>query len=169
MEESPLSLLIERGPGEGKTFDATQLKRVTIGRTQANDYPIKDPTVSRKQAVIEWRVDHWALVDVGSSNGTFVNRKVLVNDHPVRLQNGDLIRIGESTKIRVQIGTEEEEEENKIEVDGEEQGISVEKWFQQERLRLVQAVHSRGHATILELNQSTEQLKRKFRERDDVH
>lgn len=162
----PLTLCMERGPGEGKSFLATHLKRITIGRTRTNSYPIKDPTVSQKHAVIEWRVDCWKIVDVGSSNGTDVNGKVLVENEPVRLQNGDLLRFGEAIKVRVQIEEEEEEEE---EVEGEddeevEQGVTVEEWFEQERLRIVRTVQARADATILEMKQNAEQLKKMFRE-----
>ena len=184
MDRLLLTLVMERGPGEGKSFPTTRLKRVTIGRTRANNYPIKDPTVSQKHAVIEWRVDCWMLTDVGSSNGTDVNGKVLVENEPMRLRNGDLIRFGEAIKVRVQIEEEEkeeDEEEEEEEADGEvereeerqeeedeEPGITVEEWFEQERQRIVQAVHAKADATILEMKQSAEQLKRMFREHAGV-
>jgi pSer/pThr/pTyr-binding forkhead associated (FHA) protein len=183
MDRLPLTLFMERGPGEGKSFPTTRLKRVTIGRTRTNNYPIKDPTVSQKHAVIEWRVDCWMLTDLGSSNGTDVNGKVLVENEPVRLRNGDLIRFGEAIKVRVQIEEEEEEEDEeeeeaaeeelereqeRQEEEDEEPGITVEEWFEQERQRIVQAVHAKADATILEMKQSAEQLKRMFREHAGV-
>jgi pSer/pThr/pTyr-binding forkhead associated (FHA) protein len=183
MDRLPLMLFMERGPGEGKSFPTTRLKRVTIGRTRTNNYPIKDPTVSQKHAVIEWRVDCWMLTDLGSSNGTDVNGKVLVENEPVRLRNGDLIRFGEAIKVRVQIEEEEEEEDEeeeeaaeeevereqeRQEEEDEEPGITVEEWFEQERQRIVQAVHAKADATILEMKQSAEQLKRMFREHAGV-
>lgn len=180
-EKLPLMLCMEHGPGEGKSFPATHLKKVTIGRTRTNNYPVKDPTVSQKHAFIEWRVDHWVIVDVGSSNGTDVNGTVLVENEPVRLQNGDLIRLGESVKVRVQIEEEEKEGEEEVieaesepepevvaeaeeEEEEEEQGITVEEWFEQERLRIVQAVQAKADATILEMKQNAEELKKRFRE-----
>ncbi|KAG0601813.1 hypothetical protein M758_11G141300 [Ceratodon purpureus] len=201
MERRPLTLCMERGPGEGKSFVATQLKRVTIGRTRTNKYPIKDPTVSQKHAVIEWRVDCWVVVDVGSSNGTDVNGKVLVENEPVRLRNGDLVRFGNAIKVRVQIEEEDEEEEEEeveeieqveveeveelevVEVEeveeaeqeeemeeeeDEEPGMTVEEWFEQERQRIVQIVHARADATILEMKESAEQLKKMYREHAGV-
>ena len=179
MDRLLLTLVMERGPGEGKSFPTTRLKRVTIGRTRTNNYPIKDPTVSQKHAVIEWRVDCWMLTDVGSSNGTDVNGKALVENEPVRLRNGDLIRFGEAIKVRVQIEEEEEKEEDEEEEEAEgavereeerqeeedeEPGITVEEWFEQERQRIVQAVHAKADATILEMKQSAEQLRRMVRE-----
>ncbi|XP_024402034.1 FHA domain-containing protein At4g14490 [Physcomitrium patens] len=172
MEKLPLTLCMERGPGEGKSFLATHLKRITIGRTRTNNYPIKDPTVSQKHAFIEWQVDHWVIVDIGSSNGTDVNGHILVEQQPMRLQNGDLIRVGEAIKIRVQIEEEElDEEELETEVEEDEdveQGITVEEWFEQERLRIVKTVQARADATILEMKQSAEQLKKMFREHAGV-
>ena len=177
MERLPLTLCMERGPGEGKRFPATLLKRVTIGRTRANNYPIKDPTVSQKHAFIEWQVDRWVVVDVGSSNGSDVNGTVLVENQPVRLRNGDLIRFGDAIKVRVHIEEEKEEEEEEeedveeveqLEEKNEEPGITVEEWFEQERLRIVQTVHAKADATILQMKESAEQLKKMFREHAGV-
>ena len=181
MERRPLTLCMERGPGQGKSFQATHLTRVTIGRTGKNAYPIKDPTVSQKHACIEWRVDCWMIVDVGSSNGTDVNGKVVVENEPVRLQNGDLLRFGEGVKVRVQIEEEveqEEEEEEEEEVEDEEMeqeeeeevedGVTVEEWFEQERLRIIRTVQAKADATILEMKQSAEQLKKMYREHAGV-
>lgn len=171
MERPPLTLCMERGPGEGKSFLATHLKRVTIGRTRTNSYPIKDPTVSQKHACIEWRVDCWTVVDVGSSNGTDVNGKVLVENEPVRLQDGDLLRFGDGVKVRVQIEEEVEEEEEEEEMgqeEEEEEGVTVEEWFEQERLRIVRTVQAKADATIFEMKQSAEQLKKMFREHAGV-
>lgn len=168
MEKLPLTLCMEHGPGEGKSFPATHLQKVTIGRTRTNSYPIKDPTVSQKHAFIEWRVDHWDIVDIGSSNGTDVNGKVAVENQPMRLQNGDLIRFGESVRVRVQIEEEEDEEEEEVEVDEEEEveepGLTVEEWFEQERLRIVRTVQARADSTISEMKQNAEELKKRFRE-----
>ena len=86
MKKLPLTLCMERGPKEGQEFDGTHLKRVTIGRTRTNNYSIKDPTISQKHAIIEWKVHHWTLVDVGSSNGTAVNGTALEANEPVQIK-----------------------------------------------------------------------------------
>ena len=104
------------------------------------------------------------VVDVGSSNGTDVNGNVLVANQPVRLRDGDLLRFGEAVKVRVQIEEEEEVEE----VEEVEESVTVEEWFEQERLRIVRTVQAKADATILEMKLNAEQLKKMFREHAGV-
>ncbi len=48
--------------------------------------------VSRQHARLEWRRDGLYLVDLGSTNGTWVNGYRLSPHEPKRLQDGDLVR-----------------------------------------------------------------------------
>jgi hypothetical protein len=64
---------------------------ITVGRGPESDIFLDDVTVSRKHAEIE-RGDHgYRIRDVGSLNGTYVNR---VRVDAVDLRNGDEIQIG---------------------------------------------------------------------------
>ena len=64
---------------------------VTIGRSQDCDIYLDDVTVSREHVEVQ-REDHgFRLRDVGSLNGTYVNR---VRVDAVDLRNGDEIQIG---------------------------------------------------------------------------
>jgi two-component system, cell cycle response regulator len=67
----------------------------TIGRGHDNDIALQNDAVSRQHAKIERRGTDIMVVDLGSTNGTFVN------DDPkplnrVRLEPGDLLRIGDT-------------------------------------------------------------------------
>lgn len=64
---------------------------LTIGRMPGNDVVIKDPTVSRKHARIEFQEGKYLLTDLGSMNGTFVN-KVRLSSRS--LEHGDVVTIG---------------------------------------------------------------------------
>jgi len=64
---------------------------LTIGRMPSNDVVIKDLTVSRKHAKIEFQESKYLLTDLGSRNGTFVN-KVRVPFQS--LGHGDIVTIG---------------------------------------------------------------------------
>lgn len=64
---------------------------VTVGRTPESDIFLDDVTVSRKHAEIERGERGYRIRDVGSLNGTYVNR---VRVDAVDLRNGDEIQIG---------------------------------------------------------------------------
>src|SRR5688500_7024516 len=61
-----------------------------IGRVETNDLPLSDPGISREHAKIAFDGDSYAVSDLESRNGTFVNGKPVRN---ARLQEGDVLRI----------------------------------------------------------------------------
>jgi len=66
-------------------------ERITVGRKPENDIPIDNLAVSGKHALIITILDDSFLEDLGSTNGTYVNGK-LVKKHA--LKNGDVVAIG---------------------------------------------------------------------------
>ena len=66
-------------------------ERLTIGRKPDNDIPIDNLAVSGKHALIITILDDSFLEDLGSTNGSYVNGK-LVKKHA--LKDGDVIDIG---------------------------------------------------------------------------
>ena len=64
---------------------------VTVGRGQESDIFLDDVTVSRKHAEILRGAAGYRIRDVGSLNGTYVNR---VRVDAVDLRNGDEIQVG---------------------------------------------------------------------------
>lgn len=65
--------------------------RLTLGRSPRCELVLADDTVSRRHATLQLRDGRWYLVDLGSSNGTWVNDR-RVFDAEVR--PGDEIRLG---------------------------------------------------------------------------
>src|SRR5436853_6604733 len=66
----------------------------SIGRTAANTIVLESPKVSRHHAVIHLQnIGEFWLIDFGSSNGTFLNKRRI--HQPVRLNDGDQIAIGD--------------------------------------------------------------------------
>ena len=65
-----------------------------IGRAQLCDIPLPSPTISRHHAMVVKTAGGVGVVDLGSTNGTFVDGKRVEKR---MLQNGDLIRIGDCT------------------------------------------------------------------------
>ncbi len=85
-----LVLIYPAGADLGKRFEL-ELSEVTIGRGSDTDIQVDRDSVSRKHAKIERNGSHWRVVDLGSTNGTYVN------DTPVTsrlLDDGDLVKIG---------------------------------------------------------------------------
>ncbi len=66
-------------------------ERVTIGRKPENDIQIDNLAVSGKHALVITILDDSFLEDLGSTNGTYVNGK-LVKKHA--LKDGDVVAIG---------------------------------------------------------------------------
>ena len=84
-------LVVKRGPNAGSRFLLDQ-PVTSAGRHPDSDILLDDVTVSRRHA--EFRLDKdgsWAVADVGSLNGTYVNRQPV--DSTV-LANNDQVQIG---------------------------------------------------------------------------
>ena len=79
-----------RGPNTGARFLLDD-DEVMSGRHPDSDIFLDDVTVSRKHAVFAQESDGYAVRDVGSLNGTYVNRE-LVDE--VTLTTGDEVQIG---------------------------------------------------------------------------
>jgi eukaryotic-like serine/threonine-protein kinase len=64
----------------------------TLGRALDNDIVLEDAAVSRQHCRVYWAGDGYALEDLGSSNGTYLNG-ALVQSAPLR--SGDLVELGD--------------------------------------------------------------------------
>jgi hypothetical protein len=84
-------LIVKRGPGAGSRFvlgaDCT-----SAGRHPNSDIFLDDVTVSRRHAEIVRSGDGFAVRDVGSLNGTYLNRERIDAEAP--LTTGDELQIG---------------------------------------------------------------------------
>ena len=83
-------VVVRRGPNAGSTYVLDQ-PSTTAGRHPDSDIFLDDITVSRRHAVFEHRDGAYVLRDVGSLNGTYVNRE-RVEEQPLR--SGDELQIG---------------------------------------------------------------------------
>jgi pSer/pThr/pTyr-binding forkhead associated (FHA) protein len=83
-------LLVQRGPAAGARFLLDSV-RTTAGRSPESDIFLDDVTVSRKHVEFVREGDVFAVRDVGSLNGTYVNRERIDR---VVLHAGDEVQIG---------------------------------------------------------------------------
>jgi pSer/pThr/pTyr-binding forkhead associated (FHA) protein len=85
------ALVVRTGGGRsGETFPI-EGERITIGRSPEANVFLDDVTVSRNHALLVRRRDGLYLDDLGSLNGTYVNRR-RIESH--KLQNGDELQVG---------------------------------------------------------------------------
>ncbi|MDO5098250.1 MAG: oxoglutarate dehydrogenase inhibitor Odhl [Corynebacterium sp.] len=83
-------LIVKRGPNAGARFLLDQAT-TTAGRHPDSDIFLDDVTVSRRHAEFRLTDGSFEVVDVGSLNGTYVNREPRNSEV---LSSGDEIQIG---------------------------------------------------------------------------
>jgi uncharacterized OB-fold protein len=83
-------LVVRRGPNEGSKYKL-DAEVTRAGRHPESDIFLDDITVSRRHAEVIRRADGFHVLDVGSLNGTYVNRDRV---EEARLSNGDELQIG---------------------------------------------------------------------------
>lgn len=94
--ESKLSLAVIAGPDAGRMFPIEK-PRVVMGREEV-DLALDDPEISRHHAAIEVRGEEVLLLDLGSTNGTYLG------DQPITqalLENQGEFTIGGSTLMLI--------------------------------------------------------------------
>ncbi|CAD6226159.1 unnamed protein product [Miscanthus lutarioriparius] len=114
---SILNLEVIAGPSHGiscsRQSSRPSMLPITLGRVPPSDLVFKDSEVSGKHAQINWNAKtlKWELVDMGSLNGTFLNSQSVHHPdaqsrrwgEPAELAHGDIITLGTSSKLSVQI------------------------------------------------------------------
>ncbi len=83
-------LVVQRGPSAGSRF-LLDTEVVSAGRHPDSEIFLDDVTVSRRHAEFRRTADGFRVADVGSLNGTYVNRDRI---DEVALQGGDEVQIG---------------------------------------------------------------------------
>ena len=95
-EKMPPDLMVQfhvmMGTDKGATFVVEELP-IFIGREKEAVVPLSDSKVSRKHAIIVYKNHRFFVIDLGSTNGTFVNGKKVEG---VPLRSGDMIQFGDS-------------------------------------------------------------------------
>jgi signal transduction histidine kinase len=86
------SLFVIQGADQGKRFELNA-RTIGLGRDTSNTIRVLDHEVSRRHAEIRRVDDSFRLVDLGSSNGTYLNGKAV---DQVPLRSGDQIRLGQT-------------------------------------------------------------------------
>lgn len=80
----------------------------TLGRAPESTYRVSEPSVSGKHAQIAAVANSFVIMDLGSTNGTFVNGEPITT--PRVLSNGDSIRLGPKAVLRFQLMADDEQQ-----------------------------------------------------------
>jgi pSer/pThr/pTyr-binding forkhead associated (FHA) protein len=91
VERTGAALVIRAGGGRAGESFPVEDDRVSIGRSPDAGVFLDDVTVSRNHALLVRRRDGLYIDDLGSLNGTYVNRR-RIESH--RLSDGDEIQVG---------------------------------------------------------------------------
>jgi pSer/pThr/pTyr-binding forkhead associated (FHA) protein len=83
-------LLVKRGPNQGSRF-LLDSELTTVGRHPDSDIFLDDVTVSRRHAEFYRHPAGFTVRDVGSLNGTYVNRERI---EEADLRDGDEVQVG---------------------------------------------------------------------------
>jgi len=67
-------------------------RKITVGSASGNDLIIPNPTVSRQHALLKRRFGRYRLIDLESTNGTFINGRQI--NRPILVTRGDEVRFG---------------------------------------------------------------------------
>lgn len=87
------SLVLKQVDDDDQTPQSFEIdKIITIGRGVGNDICVDDDLLSRNHALIHWVGGEYLVVDLGSSNGTFVNDQPITA--PTPLHNNDSVKLG---------------------------------------------------------------------------
>ncbi|MGH2806462.1 MAG: FHA domain-containing protein FhaB/FipA [Actinomycetota bacterium] len=91
-KKAPNKAAITEGPAKGKTLNLDG--EITIGRSDKCSLVLDDTYVSQIHARLFSRGDSIMVEDLGSTNGTYVNRRRITA--PAELRRGDQVKIGKS-------------------------------------------------------------------------
>ena len=92
-------LVVKRGPNAGSRFRLDQ-PVTSAGRHPDSDIFLDDVSVSRRHAEFRRENGECLVVDTGSLNGTYVNRKPVES---MALANGDEIQMGKFRLVFLQV------------------------------------------------------------------
>lgn len=91
-------LVVERGPDEGARF-LLDTDQTSVGRHPDSDIFLDDITVSRHHARFDRVEGGFRIEDLGSMNGTYINRTLVDGGAPLR--QGDEVQIGKFRMVFV--------------------------------------------------------------------
>ncbi len=97
-------MVVVSGPVAGEAVVLRQRETV-LGRGEDCHMQIRDDSVSRRHAMVTSILDRWLAIDLGSTNGTYINDMRIER---AELKEGDLLRVG---KVVLKLTADRHEQE----------------------------------------------------------
>ena len=94
VDTAQASLLVRGGVNSGMIVSLSK-RPITLGRRSDNDVVVDESTVSRRHALIMETPSGYAVRDLNTINGTFVNQRDIGQEECI-LKHGDTIRLAAS-------------------------------------------------------------------------
>jgi len=85
-------------------------ERLNVGRTRENDLALEDQAVSKHHASLYFSAGELVVSDVGSANGTFINKERLAYGKAFPIKEGDMVTFGTVDVFFEHLAPEPEEE-----------------------------------------------------------
>ena len=94
-------LAVTEGPSKGNRFVLQDRDSavVNLGRDPTLQIALEDQSASRRHAQIKCSAGSFQIVDLGSSNGTYVNAERLAPRAPHELEDNDVVKIGKTLAL----------------------------------------------------------------------
>jgi diguanylate cyclase (GGDEF)-like protein len=93
-KDASLIFIYPTGPGIGRRHVLGEYTLI-LGRGEDCDLQVRDNSVSRRHARIDRSAQGYTILDMKSSNGTYINNVQVSVEKPSLLQDGDYLRIGD--------------------------------------------------------------------------
>jgi competence ComEA-like helix-hairpin-helix protein len=93
-------LVVRQGPELNEIFELDEGEMI-IGRDYTNHIALNDPEVSREHAKLVRTGSGYAIEDLNSTNGTFINQEPVTGSQA--LKHGDCIRLGKIVELAYEI------------------------------------------------------------------
>jgi pSer/pThr/pTyr-binding forkhead associated (FHA) protein len=93
LSKSGAQLVVLDDSGQAKESISITRTPIVVGRLSSVDVVLSDPNVSRRHAELRRDGPAWVIVDLGSTNGTYVNGKQVTEQ---ALSDGDRLSFGSS-------------------------------------------------------------------------
>jgi len=99
------SIIVMSGPTAGQTIKLSSRSLWKVGRSTDSDLVLQDASISRSHAEFHGHGEQWELIDLNSSNGTFVNGERIQRKN---LTTDDKIQFGSNTMLKYVIQDDSE-------------------------------------------------------------